>query len=116
MLDCLFCKMVSGEIPCQKIFENDQVLGFEDIHPLARIHHLFIHKEHCRDVTAMTPGQIEAVFAALKQWSKDCGELASGFRIVTNVGRDAGQSVFHAHFHLLGGEELGPFGRASAGH
>ena len=94
MSDCLFCKMLTGEIPCQKIFENDQVLGFKDIHPQASIHNLFIHKEHCRDVTTMTGGQIEAVFAAIKEWSENSGQLAGGFRIVTNVGKGRGPDGF----------------------
>ncbi len=112
MLDCLFCKIVRGEIPCQKVFENEAVLGFADLHPQAKIHHLFIHKEHARDVNAMSGGQIQAVFMAIRQWSTETSQLAEGFRIVTNLGKDAGQTVFHAHFHLLGGEPLGGFGAA----
>ena len=109
MDDCLFCKMVRGEIPCEKVFENDSVLGFKDIYPQAPTHLLFIHKDHTENVNAMSGEQIAEVFSGIKEYSQK--ELASGgFRVVTNHGKDAGQTVFHTHFHIVGGGKLGSFG------
>jgi histidine triad (HIT) family protein len=111
--DCLFCKMVRGEIPCEKVFENKEVLGFKDIYPQACEHYLFIHKEHTKNVNNMAvqqPQQLEAVFKAIREFTQQNYLDASGFRIVTNVNKNAGQTVFHTHFHVLGGEKLGTFG------
>ncbi len=108
--NCLFCKIVRGELPCQKVFENENVLGFEDIQPSSKVHNLFIHKKHTSDVNEMPHLQLGDIFAAIKEWCEDQGLSKSGFRVVTNVGSDAGQTVFHTHFHVLGGEALRGFG------
>lgn len=112
MSDCLFCKIVAGEIPATKVFENETVIGFVDIYPQAKIHLLFIHKDHTENVAEMSesPEDIGEVFTAIGKYTKDQGLDQKGFRVVTNSGRLAGQSVFHTHFHILSGEQLGRFG------
>lgn len=112
--DCIFCKIVEGKIPSTRIFENDQVIGFKDLHPLAAKHFLFVHKKHTRDVIEMMeqdPAQISAIYAAVSEFAKKEGLTDSGLRVVTNIGAHGGQTVFHTHFHVLGGEQLGRFGK-----
>lgn len=110
--NCLFCKIIKKEIPAKVIFENDQVLGFVDIYPQAKKHYLFIHKNHTSNVNelAENTGALGEIFMAMKKFSQDENLEGEGFRIVTNVGPNAGQTVFHTHFHLLAGERLGHFG------
>jgi histidine triad (HIT) family protein len=111
---CIFCKIVEGKIPSTKIFESESVLGFKDLQPLAKIHYLFIHKRHSRDMNhmmSMDPTQVSEVYAAIKEVTEKEGLAQQGFRVVNNVGAHGGQTVFHTHFHLLGGEPLGRFGR-----
>lgn len=112
--DCIFCKIVDGIIPSTKIFENDKVFAFKDLHPSANKHYLFIHKGHTKDVNDLSvtePAQFADLFAAMREVTQNEGLDKSGFRVVTNVGPHAGQTVFHTHFHLLGGEQLRGFGR-----
>jgi histidine triad (HIT) family protein len=110
--DCLFCKIIKGEIPSKKVFENEHVIGLVDIHPQAKIHLLFIHKNHSRDINEMCgdPESISHIFKAVKAYTESQSFHEQGFRIVTNVGKHGGQTVFHTHFHVLAGEPLGPFG------
>lgn len=110
--DCLICKIIKGEIPSTKVFENAHVLGFQDIHPQAKIHLLFVHKNHTRDINEMSdsPESLGELFKAIKTYTKDKGLDQGGFRVVTNMGKHGGQTLFHTHFHVLGGEPLGPFG------
>ena len=109
---CLFCKIANGEIPSQKVFENEKIIGFVDIHPHAKTHLIFIHKNHTANITEMVTDSesITEIFKAMKEYCDNNEWTKSGFRIVTNQGPDAGQTVFHTHFHLLGGEKLGRFG------
>ncbi|MDO9183729.1 MAG: HIT domain-containing protein [Bacteriovorax sp.] len=111
--NCLFCKISSGEIPSQKIYEDEHVFGFVDIHPQAKIHLLFLHKKHTANINEMStdPKAIAQMFHGIAEYSKSCDLATNGFRVVTNLGADGGQSVFHTHFHILGGEPLGHFGR-----
>lgn len=111
--NCLFCRIVKGEIPSQKVFENESVYGFVDIYPQAKIHMLFIHKSHSADINQMSsdPESIGAVFKAIADYTKSEGLDQNGFRVVTNLGKNAGQTVFHTHFHVVGGESLGRFGK-----
>lgn len=108
-MDCLFCKICAGEIPSKKLYEDDQVLAFYDIAPQAPVHFLVIPKEHIasadeiNEQNAALVGHIFTVIAAL---SKELG-LENGYRVATNCGRDAQQSVPHLHFHVLAGRELG---------
>lgn len=113
MSDCIFCKIVEGKIPSTKIFENANVIGFKDLRPQARVHQLFIHKRHSNDINELSksdPTQLSDLFEAMRLYSEEEGLTKDGFRIVTNLGPNAGQTVFHTHFHLLAGEPLGHFG------
>lgn len=112
--DCIFCKIVEGLIPSTKVFENESVFGFKDLHPQASIHYLFIHKDHTLDVNdtvATEPQQLVDIFAAIRTLTTTEKLDQKGFRVVTNLGAHAGQTVFHTHFHVLGGEQLRGFGR-----
>lgn len=114
MEDCLFCKFISREIETEIIFENDKVLAFKDLYPQAKEHYLFIHKNHKKDINEMaetTSSDIQDVFCAIREFTRKNGLEKTGFRIVNNLGRNGGQTIFHAHFHVLGGEVLGSFGR-----
>lgn len=114
MDNCLFCKILEGKIPSTKVFENDKVLGFKDIQPLAKTHYLFVHKDHTKNINEISDeasSQYAEIFSAIAEISRKEGLDQSGFRVVSNVGAHAGQTVFHTHFHLLGGEPLGGFGR-----
>jgi len=114
MSDCLFCKIVDGSIPSEKVFENENVIAFKDIHPQAKDHVIFIHKKHTKNIIEMNdeqPAQITEIFQAISDYTHLVNGLAEeGFRVVTNVGPNAGQTVFHTHFHILGGEKLAKFG------
>jgi histidine triad (HIT) family protein len=113
MTDCLFCKIVRGEIPCRKVYEDDEVLAFHDIHPVAPVHFMLIPKQHL--VSLM---QVEGVHAALlgkmfllvPRLAKEQG-LDHGFRTVINTGRGGGQEVFHFHIHVIGGGIIPPMVR-----
>ncbi|MBP9680296.1 MAG: HIT domain-containing protein [Bacteriovorax sp.] len=113
MEDCLFCKIISGVIPSKKVFENEKVYAFEDIHPQADTHLLFLHKNHTTNINEMSKesNAIGEVFSAIADFTKDKDLSREGFRVVTNLGKNAGQTVFHTHFHVVGGEVLGHFGR-----
>ncbi|MCL2842152.1 MAG: histidine triad nucleotide-binding protein [Oscillospiraceae bacterium] len=107
--DCLFCKIVAGDIPSDKVYEDEHVLAFRDIAPQAPVHILVIPKAHvatAAHVTGENADLVAACFAAIPQIAKAEG-LDSGFRVITNCGEDGGQTVFHLHFHLLGGRSLG---------
>lgn len=114
MDNCLFCKIIKGDIPSEKIYSDENVYAFKDIHPMAKVHNLFIHKNHSHDINVMTNEStmhIGEVFQAIQKWTASQKLESSGFRIVTNCGPDAGQTVFHTHFHVLAGEKLGKFGK-----
>ncbi|MBA2679276.1 MAG: histidine triad nucleotide-binding protein [Ktedonobacteraceae bacterium] len=109
MEDCLFCKIVAGQIPSDIVYQDDDVFAFNDINPQAPRHILFIPKRHIASMTDLTTedGPILAkIYVAAGKVAKDLN-LERGYRFLTNVGPDAGQSVFHLHFHLLGGRPLG---------
>ena len=107
-MDCLFCKIVEGEIPSTKVYEDENVLAFKDINPNAKVHVLVIPKTHINSVDCVDANNIDVVskvIAAIPTVAKECG-LTNGYRVITNVGEDGGQSVKHLHFHILGGEKL----------
>ena len=110
MSECLFCKIARKEIPAALVYEDDSLLAFKDIMPQAPVHLLLIPKGHCEGLADMTPAISEAV-ARLPQvaarLAQEQGVAASGWRLLSNCGPDSGQSVFHLHFHLLGGKPLG---------
>ena len=109
MPDCLFCKIAAGEIPSNKLYEDDSVFAFYDIAPQAPVHFLVIPKRHLADLSEIA-GSIENT-ALAANCLETCAELAkqlvlSSYRVVSNIGADAGQSVFHLHFHVLGGRDM----------
>ncbi len=107
-MDCLFCKIAAGEIPSKKAYEDEKVLAFYDIDPQAPVHILVIPKEHIQSVSQITPENQEMVghiFTVIAKLAQELN-LKEGYRVVSNVGRQGGQSVPHLHFHLLGGRDL----------
>ncbi len=106
---CLFCRIVSGEVPCRKVFEDDTVLAFEDIHPQAPIHILIVPKEHLPTVADLPDEHPELVGRLVGAANRLAGEkgLLGGYRLVFNCRADAGQEVYHLHLHLLGGRKFG---------
>ena len=108
MSNCLFCKIVAGEIPSTKVYEDEQVLAFRDIAPQAPTHILVIPKTHIgsvAEITAENSGLVAHIFEVIPQIAQAEG-LEGGFRVVSNCGADAGQTVQHLHFHILGGKTL----------
>ncbi len=109
MENCIFCKIIRGEIPSKKVFEDDQILVIEDITPQAPIHLLIIPKKHfvnSLDMSAQDDEVVGYVFRKAGEIARQKGVDESGFRLVQNNGAGAGQSVFHIHFHLLAGRNL----------
>ncbi len=107
-MDCIFCKIASGEIPCKKAYEDAQVLAFYDLDPQAPTHILLIPKTHIEsamEITEENSGIIGHIYAVAAKLAKEQG-LEKGFRIVNNCGEDGGQTVHHIHFHLLGGRSM----------
>ena len=106
--DCLFCRIVAGEIPSDRVLETDEVIAFRDIHPQAPTHVLVVPRRHVPDVDTLADddaGLLSALFAAVRRVAEQ-ERLAKGYRVVTNVGAESGQSVFHLHFHVLGGRRM----------
>lgn len=109
MNECIFCKIVSGEIPCTKVYEDEKVLCFKDINPEAPIHVIMIPKKHIDSPNGISEADsdlIAHIFMVSKSITESLGIDKSGYRIVTNCGEDGGQSVQHIHFHLLGGRKM----------
>ncbi len=107
-MDCLFCKIIAGEIPCSKVYEDDTVFAFNDIDPQAPVHVLIVPKEHIAsadEVNETNSGVIAHIFEVAAKIAKENG-LADGYRIVNNCGDRAGQTVKHIHFHLMGGRDF----------
>jgi histidine triad (HIT) family protein len=107
MNDCVFCEIVAGKIPSRKVFENDRILAFEDIHPQAPTHLLLIPKKHVESLNdgASDPALLGEIVSRSAVIAGERG--VPEFRLVTNTGREAGQVVLHLHFHLLGGRRMG---------
>ncbi len=108
-MSCLFCRIIAGEIPSTKVYEDEKILAFRDIAPQAPSHILVVPKNHiadCNDVTAENAAVIAHIFALIPEIAKAEG-LANGYRVVSNCGPDAGQTVQHLHFHILGGKVMG---------
>ena len=109
MDDCVFCKIIKGEIPSEKVYEDEDVIAFKDINPVTPIHILVIPKKHIAtllDVTEEDSHLISKLFVAINKIAKQIGIEESGFRIVANCGKDSGQEVMHIHFHLLAGQHI----------
>ena len=108
MENCLFCKIIGGEIPSAKVYEDELIYAFRDIAPQAPTHILVVPKEHigdCNGVNTGNCGVISHIFTVIPQIAEAEG-LENGYRVVSNCGEDAGQTVSHLHFHILGGKKL----------
>ncbi len=108
MSDCIFCKIVNGDIPSSKVYEDDCVLAFNDINPQAKVHFLVIPKSHIGSVDEINESNsnvVSHIFTTIPKIAKKVG-LTNGYRVITNCGQDGCQSVKHLHFHVLGGEQL----------
>ena len=107
-MDCLFCKIAAGQIPSNKVYEDDQVLAFYDIDPQAPVHFLVIPKAHISGadaITAENSAVVAHIYEVIAKIAKEL-KLENGFRVVSNVGADGGQTVPHLHFHVLAGRSL----------
>ncbi|MCM8710407.1 histidine triad nucleotide-binding protein [Clostridium sp. SYSU_GA19001] len=109
MEGCLFCSIIEGKIPCEKVYEDEMVLAFKDINPEAPIHVLIIPKKHINSINDLEDKHenlIGHIYTVCKKIAAELGIAESGYRVVTNCGANAGQTVYHIHFHLLGGRNL----------
>ena len=107
-MDCIFCKIIKGDIPSSKVYENEYVFAFRDINPQAPVHILVVPKEHVASVDEISAENsilVSKIFEAIPEIAK-AEKLSGGYRVITNCGDDACQSVKHLHFHILGGAQL----------
>ncbi len=111
MNDCLFCKIIKKEIPSKIVYEDEQVIAFEDINPVAPVHILVIPKEHIANVNEITEENskvIAKIFTVISKLAKENNIAEDGYRVITNTLEFGGQVINHLHFHLIGGKKLGP--------
>lgn len=109
MDDCIFCKIIKGEIPSKKVYEDEQTLAFYDLNPQTKVHVLVISKHHTKNLPEndqLTDSELAACLRTCAKVAKLTGIEQSGYRVITNTGKDACQSVGHMHFHVLGGEQM----------
>lgn len=106
MEDCIFCKIVNREIPSTLVYEDENVIAFNDLYPQAPIHIIVIPKKHVANVTEADAEMIKNIFEVINKIAIEKGIDKSGFRVVTNCGENAGQTVNHLHFHILAGKKL----------
>ena len=107
----IFCKIIKGEIPSEKVYEDEEILAFKDIHPAAPIHILVIPKKHIATLMNVTPEDsniMAKILESIQKIVKQLGIEENGFRLIANCGPDSGQEVMHIHFHLLAGRKMGP--------
>lgn len=110
MDNCIFCKIIERQIPSTIVYEDDKVLAFHDINPVAPVHVIIIPKEHIANVNELTPANAAVlgdIHLAAQKIAAKLGIAEKGFRLINNCGEDAGQTVFHLHYHLIGGLKLG---------
>lgn len=110
MEDCLFCKIIKGEIPSTKVYEDDEILAFKDINPIAPVHILVIPKKHYNDISEVPESEAEIIakiHMVINKIAKEQGIADKGYRIINNCKEDGVQEVKHLHFHLIGGKKLG---------
>ena len=110
MDNCLFCKIINGEIPSNKVYEDDDVLAFYDINPAAPIHILVIPKKHITSLAHLEDGDeaiIGKIYTIINKIAEEKGFKDDGYRVIVNCGKDGGQEVMHLHFHILAGKQLG---------
>ena len=109
-MDCLFCKIIAGEIPSKKVYEDNFVYAFHDINPVAPVHVIVVPKMHIESANAVDEANSESViyiFEAIPKIAKELGVSEDGFRVITNIGENGGQTIKHLHFHIIGGKKLG---------
>ena len=107
MDDCIFCKIAKGEIPSTKLYEDENVIAFKDIEPIAPVHDLVIPKTHCNSLNEFDDkDMLYSIFNAVKEVAKIEGISEEGYRVINNVGENGGQAVKHIHFHVIGGRKL----------
>ncbi len=109
-MDCIFCKIIAGEIPSKKVYEDDDVVAFYDIHPEAPVHVLVVPKHHVegiQDLSEESYRVLKPVHQAIQKVAKMTGIDKTGYRVIANCGPGAGQTVLHLHYHVLGGKDLG---------
>ena len=109
-MDCIFCKILKGEIPSKKVYENNMVYAFHDINPVAPVHVIVIPKEHItsvNDINSSSSEYVKCIFEAIPEIANQLGVKEDGYRVITNIGENGGQSVKHLHFHIIGGTKLG---------
>ncbi len=107
-MDCLFCKIINGDIPSAEVYSDEYVYAFRDINPQAPVHVLVVPREHIAsadEVSEKNSAAVAHIFEAIPRVAKACG-LENGYRVITNIGEDGCQSVRHIHFHILGGKKL----------
>ena len=109
MEDCVFCKIIKGDIPSKKVYEDDDILAFYDINPIAKVHVLVIPKKHITSLLELKEEDKDLlfhIFNKINEIAEMIGVAKTGFRVISNVGEDSGQAVKHLHFHIIGGEKL----------
>ena len=107
MNDCIFCRIIAGEIPSERVYEDDKMIVIRDVAPAAPVHVLIIPKAHTENIITAEPELLLYMFGKVKELAEKLGVNEKGFRIVANTGDDGGQTVKHLHIHLLGGKALG---------
>lgn len=110
MEDCIFCKIIRGEIPSTKVYEDDEILAFNDVNPAAPIHILVIPKKHINSLADMKPEDeklVGKIYGVINKIAEKEGFKDEGFRVIVNCGKNGGQEVMHLHFHILAGRKLG---------
>ena len=108
--NCIFCKIIKGEIPSHKVYEDEEILAFNDINPAAPIHVLVIPKKHITSLAEMKDGDekiVGKIYKIINVFAEQLGVKEKGYRVIVNCGKDGGQEVGHLHFHLLAGTQLG---------
>jgi len=108
-MDCIFCKILKGEIPSKKVYEDESVYAFYDINPAAPVHVIVIPKEHIESANKIDETNskyVAIVFEAIPKIAKELGIAEDGYRVITNIGENGGQTVKHLHFHIIGGVKL----------
>ncbi len=112
MNDCIFCKIAAGEIPARMVYQDESVVAFHDLHPVAPAHILIVPRHHAGDIQELAadeqgPAVMAAVLQAVPRVAAAMGVDRSGFRLINNCGEDGGQTIRHVHFHLIGGRRFG---------
>ncbi len=105
--NCIFCKIIKGEIPSVKVYEDEKMVAFKDVAPAAPVHVLLLPKEHVENIVACPAPLLSHILGKVELIAKETGVAEKGFRLVINTGADGGQTVPHLHIHLIGGKELG---------